>query len=68
MSFILIRLLQNFSSVSLETDAFRPEARPPPDWATAEGRKGVDKFRPKMHLTMYSQVRLNLRTRVKKLR
>ncbi|KAJ7134537.1 cytochrome P450 monooxygenase pc-2 [Mycena epipterygia] len=56
MSFILIRLLQNFSSFSLDLDAFRPEARPPAEWAElAEGRKALDRFRPKMHLTMYSE-------------
>ncbi|KAJ6619477.1 cytochrome P450 monooxygenase pc-3 [Mycena sp. CBHHK59/15] len=55
MSFIIIRLLQNFSSISLDLDAFVPEARPPPEWATLEGRKAADRFRPKMHLTMYSE-------------
>jgi len=55
MSFILIRLLQNFSSFSLDSDAFPPDARPPPEWALLEGRKAVDRFRPKMHLTMYSE-------------
>ncbi|KAF7346208.1 hypothetical protein MSAN_01847700 [Mycena sanguinolenta] len=55
MSFIIIRLLQSFSSVSLDLDAFPPEARPPPEWAMLEGRKAMDKFRPKMHLTMYSE-------------
>ncbi|KAF7291570.1 hypothetical protein HMN09_01248100 [Mycena chlorophos] len=55
MSFILIRLLQNFSEFYVDTDAFRPEARPNPDWAVFGGRKGTDKFRPKMHLTMYSE-------------
>ncbi|KAJ7440912.1 cytochrome P450 [Mycena galericulata] len=55
MSFIIIRLLQNFSSFSLDTDAFRPETRPPPEWALLEGRKAAEKFRPKMHLTMYSE-------------
>ncbi|KAJ7069859.1 cytochrome P450 [Mycena amicta] len=55
ISFIIIRLLQNFSEVSLDTEAFRPDARPDPDWAALEGRKAMDKFRPKMHLTMYSE-------------
>ncbi|KAJ7212195.1 cytochrome P450, partial [Mycena pura] len=55
MSFILVRLLQNFSSFSLETDAFRPETRPAPEWAALEGRKGADKFWARMHLTMYSE-------------
>ncbi|KAJ7780558.1 cytochrome P450 [Mycena maculata] len=55
MSFIIIRLLQNFSSFSLAVDAFPPEARPPPEWELLEGRKAADRFRPKMHLTMYSE-------------
>ncbi|KAJ7464337.1 cytochrome P450 monooxygenase pc-1 [Mycena latifolia] len=54
MSFMLIRLLQSFSSFALDEDAFLPEARPPAEWARAPGRKGIDKFRPKMHLTMYT--------------
>ncbi|KAJ7459777.1 cytochrome P450 [Mycena latifolia] len=55
MSFILIRVLQNFSSFTLDTEAFRPEARPPPEWTLLEGRKAWDRFFPKMHLTMYSE-------------
>ncbi|KAJ7509584.1 cytochrome P450 monooxygenase pc-1 [Mycena galericulata] len=54
MSFMLIRLLQSFSSFTLDEAAFSPEARPPAEWATFPGRKGVDKFRPKLHLTMYT--------------
>ncbi|KAJ6590254.1 cytochrome P450 [Mycena sp. CBHHK59/15] len=54
MSFMLIRLLQAFASFSLDEDAFRPEGHPPASWRSAPGRKGIDKFRPKMHLTMYS--------------
>ncbi|KAJ7648628.1 cytochrome P450 monooxygenase pc-1 [Mycena polygramma] len=52
MSFMIIRLLQAFSSFSLDEDAFAPEARPPAEWKAAKGRKGVDKFRPKLHLSM----------------
>ncbi|KAF7313120.1 Cytochrome P450 [Mycena kentingensis (nom. inval.)] len=52
MSFMLIRLLQAFSAFRLDFDAFRPESRPPAEWKQEKGRKGVDLFRPKMHLTM----------------
>ncbi|KAJ7480758.1 cytochrome P450, partial [Mycena latifolia] len=52
MSFMLIRLLQSFSEIALDVGAFPPEARPPAEWARAPGRKGVDRFRPKLHLTM----------------
>ncbi|KAJ7103825.1 cytochrome P450 [Mycena epipterygia] len=54
MSFMLIRLLQSFSSFALDEAAFSPEGRPPAEWANFPGRKGIDKFRPKLHLTMYT--------------
>ncbi|KAF7299062.1 hypothetical protein MIND_00854500 [Mycena indigotica] len=63
MSFILIRLLQNFSEFHLDTEAFRPETRPNPDWAALEGRKAMDKFRPKIHLTMYAEGGIWLKTK-----
>ncbi|RPD66744.1 cytochrome P450 monooxygenase pc-2 [Lentinus tigrinus ALCF2SS1-7] len=53
MSFFLIRLLQNFSHMELDLSAQPPEARPPPEWAGAEGQKGVEKIVPKAHLTLY---------------
>ncbi|KAJ6614110.1 cytochrome P450 monooxygenase pc-3 [Mycena sp. CBHHK59/15] len=52
MSFMLIRLLQSFSSFSLDEDAFAPEGRPPASWAATEGRKAIEKFRPKLHMAM----------------
>ncbi|KAF7370079.1 Cytochrome P450 [Mycena sanguinolenta] len=54
MSFMIIRLLQSFESFSLDEAAFSPEGRPPKEWATASGRKGIDRFRPRTHLTMYT--------------
>lgn len=51
---MLIRLLQNFSSFSLDTASCPPEFRPPAEWKTEGGRKGVDQFFPKVGLTMYS--------------
>lgn len=53
---MLIRLLQSFSSFSLDETAFTAEGRAPADWASSPGRKGIDKFRPRAHLTMYSTV------------
>ncbi|KAJ7480724.1 hypothetical protein FB451DRAFT_1365150 [Mycena latifolia] len=41
----ILLLLQSFSAFALDEDAFMPAARAP-------GRKGVDRFRPKLHLTM----------------
>ncbi|KAJ7200155.1 cytochrome P450 monooxygenase pc-1 [Mycena pura] len=54
MSFMLIRLLQAFKSFELDEAAFAPEALPPLEWKDAPGRKGIDRFRPKLHLTMYT--------------
>ncbi|KAJ7647752.1 cytochrome P450 [Roridomyces roridus] len=54
MSFVLIRLLQSFSSFTLDVDACPPDARVPSDWSGQPGRKGVEQFVPKAHLTMYT--------------
>lgn len=56
MSFFLVRLLQNFSSISLAPNAQPPNSLPPPEWAGAEGRKGIEKIFPKSHLTIYVAV------------
>ena len=56
MSFFLIRLLQNFSHMELDLSAQPPEARPPAEWASAEGQKGKEKIIPKCHLTLYVHV------------
>ncbi|KAJ7063970.1 cytochrome P450 [Mycena amicta] len=54
MSFMLIRLLQAFSAFHLDEEAFPPGARPPAEWKHAQGpgRKSVERFRPKVNLTM----------------
>ena len=56
MSFILIRLLQQFDTISLAPDAQAPDTLPPPAWAEGEGRKATEKIFPKVHLTMYAHV------------
>ena len=56
MSFMLIRLLQNFSGMFLDPEAQPPESRPPSEWKTAKGRKAIEQIFPKSHLTMYSSV------------
>ncbi|KAI0824721.1 cytochrome P450 monooxygenase pc-3 [Trametes gibbosa] len=53
MSFFMIRLLQNFSSVSLDLAAQPPESLPPAEWKGAPGRKGQEQIFPKSHFTMY---------------
>ncbi|KAG2139814.1 cytochrome P450 [Suillus bovinus] len=54
MSFMLIRLLQSFSSLTLHPEAQPPGTLPPADWAQAEGRKSREQFWPKVHLTIYA--------------
>ncbi|KAF8998684.1 cytochrome P450 [Cyathus striatus] len=51
-SFFLIRLLQQFSSFTLAQDAQPADSLPPKSWAGASGRKGMEKVRPHLHLTM----------------
>ncbi|KAI0663218.1 cytochrome P450 monooxygenase pc-2 [Cubamyces menziesii] len=53
ISFFLIRLLQSFSDVQLDLSAQPLESRPPPEWAGAEGQKGVEKIMPRCLLTLY---------------
>ncbi|KAJ7607751.1 cytochrome P450 [Roridomyces roridus] len=54
-SFFLVRLLQNFSSVSLAPEAQPPAARPPAIWAEDDksGWKAKEKIKPRSHLTMF---------------
>ncbi|KAF8959382.1 cytochrome P450 [Flammula alnicola] len=55
-SFFLVRLLQNFSAISLAPAAQPPGSRAPADWAQdKDARKAKEKIRPKTHLTMYVQ-------------
>lgn len=53
MSFITVRLLQQFSAISLEMKSQDPTTLPPDSWTGEPGRKGIDGIFPKMHLTMY---------------
>ncbi|KAJ7192913.1 cytochrome P450 [Mycena pura] len=56
-SFFLVRLLQTFSGVTLDTVAQPPHARPPPEWKMPDNDKSGwlahEKVRPRSHLTMY---------------
>lgn len=51
VSFMLIRLLQSFTSTALATDAFPPHARVPFEWREGHGRMAVEQFRPRLHLS-----------------
>lgn len=50
-SFFLVRLLQQFSSVSLASDV---QTLPPAEWAKCSGRKAIEKVIIKSHLTIYA--------------
>lgn len=52
-SFMIVRLLQNFSSVSLAREAQPPKTIPPESWADVPGRQSIEKVRPGTHLTMF---------------
>lgn len=57
MSFMVIRLLQAFDSFALDEDAQPPETKPLPEWRNEVGtRKGMEKFFPKVGLTLYAHV------------
>ncbi|PCH42809.1 cytochrome P450 monooxygenase pc-3 [Wolfiporia cocos MD-104 SS10] len=55
MSFFLIKLLQHFSAMELVPEGLPPAARPPAEWAKEPGRKGIERFWPKAHLTLYAK-------------
>lgn len=51
MSFMVIRLLQNFSAIALSPE---PAMRPPAWWAEKYGRQAIEQFRPRNHFTLYA--------------
>jgi len=53
ISFMVIWFLQQFSSTTLDKEAFSSESFPPAHWANGVGRKAIEKVYPKTHLTMY---------------
>ncbi|KIK93852.1 hypothetical protein PAXRUDRAFT_785857 [Paxillus rubicundulus Ve08.2h10] len=50
VSYLLIRLLQSFDAVSLDTAT---QHLPPADWAEGKGRKALEKVLARSHLTIY---------------
>lgn len=60
---MIVRLLQNFSSVSLAREAQPPKTIPPESWADVPGRQSIEKVRPGTHLTMFVDVSVFLRFR-----
>lgn len=56
-SFFLVRLLQNFSEISLALDAVPPEHRPRDEWKDGgEGFHSGQKVWARAHITMYASV------------
>ncbi|KAJ7258479.1 cytochrome P450 monooxygenase pc-3 [Mycena rebaudengoi] len=60
MSFMLIRLLQSFSSFALDESAFGAETLPPAEWACAPGKVVGQIYGPKDHYITSSELRLGL--------
>jgi hypothetical protein len=54
---IVVRFIQAFSSFVLDEVAIPPEARVPAGWShfNGHGRKGKERFKPKVLLTMSSE-------------
>ncbi|PIL36945.1 cytochrome P450 [Ganoderma sinense ZZ0214-1] len=55
MSFFMIRLLQNFSSMELDLTAQPADSLPPPEWAEGEGRRAKEQLMPKAHFTLFAR-------------
>ena len=53
-SAIIARIVQAFKSITLDMDS-NPEAKPPVAWATAKGRKAIEKVWVKSHMTIYAK-------------
>ncbi|KAF9019415.1 hypothetical protein BDZ89DRAFT_959232, partial [Hymenopellis radicata] len=51
ISFMLVRLMQNFRSFTLNEDASSMPC--PPEWGRCSGRKGLEKIFPKVTFTLY---------------
>ncbi|PCH39905.1 cytochrome P450 monooxygenase pc-1 [Wolfiporia cocos MD-104 SS10] len=52
MSFFLVRFLQAFDRIELAPDAQPAGTLPPDSWITSDGRKRIERIRPKSDLTM----------------
>lgn len=56
VSFMLVRLLQSFSTIELDTTSQPPDTRPPESWKNVGGRQAIERIFPKSHLSIYSHV------------
>ncbi|QRV93079.1 cytochrome P450 family protein [Ceratobasidium sp. AG-Ba] len=53
-SYFLVRLLQRVDQITLAPEAQPPKSLPPPHWKNGPGRKAVERFWMRSHLTTYS--------------
>jgi len=53
-STIIARIAQSFKSITLDMGS-NPEAKPPHAWATADGRKAIERVWVKSHITIYAK-------------
>ena len=53
VSTFIAKIVQAFKSIGLDMDS-NPEAKPPAGWATAEGRKAIERVWVKSHVTLYA--------------
>ena len=53
-STFIARIAQAFKSIRLDMDS-NPEAKPPMAWATANGRKAIERVWVKAHVTLYAK-------------
>ena len=53
-STIIARIVQAFKSITLDMDS-NPEAKPPVAWATANGRKAIEKVWVKSSITIFAK-------------
>ena len=47
-------MVQAFKLITLDMDS-NPESKPPAAWATATGRKAIEKVWVKSHITLYAK-------------
>lgn len=53
-SYVLVRLLQTFDTITLDSNAQPPDSRPPPDWRETPEIYKDEKIWMKAHLTLYA--------------
>ncbi|KAG6372704.1 cytochrome P450 monooxygenase CYP63 [Boletus reticuloceps] len=52
-SFFLVRLMQQFDTFTLATDAQPQSSLPPPEWKCGRGRQAVEMIRPEAAMTLF---------------